>query len=384
MISNENLTKLSYEMSNAFEEINQEYITKMCEHIKSIGELTATDAHILEQLDLMNANIKEINLAIRKQCGISAKQLNAIYQKCGEETYRDLSIYYKYRQIKQVPFSQNVRMQSMVKSVSELTGNAFKNLSKTTVSSKLYKKAVDKAVYAVTSGVTDYKTFMRRTIVKASREGLKVRYASGLERRLDSAVRMNILDGARQVAQGVRMIGGEQFNADGVEIDAHDLCAEDHIDIQGQQMTMEEYEERVENDPDVRPIGELNCQHSMTPIIIGVSTKTYSDEDLEELKEHSRELIDFNGREISRYDASQVMRQIETNVRKQKDILIGAKAMNDTTQVARTKERIDILQNKYSQITKSANLKPRTYRMSVPSRSQKYRNSAIKEYTKKL
>lgn len=37
---------------------------------------------------------------------------------------------------------------------------------------------------------------------------MRVKYASGYTRRLDSAVRMNILEGVRQVNLGIRQITG--------------------------------------------------------------------------------------------------------------------------------------------------------------------------------
>jgi hypothetical protein len=47
--------------------------------------------------------------------------------------------------------------------------------------------------------------------LKKAALGARVEYASGYTRRLDSAVRMNVLDGVRQLNQGVRKITGEQF-----------------------------------------------------------------------------------------------------------------------------------------------------------------------------
>ena len=82
---------------------------------------------------------------------------------------------------------------------------------------------------------------------------MRITYASGRTRRLDSACRMNILEGVRQVNNGIRKEMGNQYGADGVEIDAHGLCAEDHLPYQGKQYTIKAYEKL--NNKLKRPIG---------------------------------------------------------------------------------------------------------------------------------
>lgn len=79
-----------------------------------------------------------------------------------------------------------------------------------------------------------------------SAEGLRVQYPSGLTRRLDSAIRMNVLDGIRAVSQDIMRQVGKEFRADGIEISAHALCAEDHLPYQGTQMSEKEFE-RLQN-----------------------------------------------------------------------------------------------------------------------------------------
>ena len=72
----------------------------------------------------------------------------------------------------------------------------------------------------------------------------KVRYASGLTRRLDTAARQNVLDGFRALMQRTRDETGKAFGADGVEISAHMLCAEDHLPYQGRQFSLEDVYKR--------------------------------------------------------------------------------------------------------------------------------------------
>lgn len=365
MITDKQLTEISYKMSEAFEEINTKYIELMSKHIRDMGKLSATDMHRLQQMARMNANIDEINKLIRKQCNLTLAELHKVYLASGLSVYKDAKIFYDAKGAVQVPFAKNMRIQQYIKSIEQLTANTFENLSRTTVLSKNYQKVVDKSIYAVSSGLEDYQSAIRRALVKAATDGMRVRYASGVTRRLDSAVRMNVLSGVRQVNLGTRMITGEQYGADGYEISAHGLCAEDHLDIQGRQFTLKQFN-NLQNSLK-RPIGELNCQHTAYPIVMGISSPAHTPEELQYMNEYSTEKIDLgNGKQVTRYEASQLMRNIETNIRYGKDAYIAGKASGDDVIVNNAKAKIKRNKELYSSIADKAGLQKRPERMRVP------------------
>lgn len=365
MISSDKITEISYQMSEAFEEINTKYIELMAKHVKEMGKLTATDMHRLQQMAKMNANIDEINKLLRKQCSLTVKQLEALYQASGLSIYEDTAVFYAAKGAIQVPFARNMRIQQYIQSVNRLTASTFENMARTTAISKNYRKLVDTSIYAVSSGVEDYQSAIRRVLVNAATKGMRVEYESGYTRRLDSAVRMNILEGVRQVNLGTRMITGEQFGADGYEISAHGLCAEDHQPVQGKQYTLKQFE-RLQSSLE-RPIGTMNCQHTAYPIVIGISQPAYSDKELDNLKNYSNDTIDLgNGKQVTRYQASQLMRNLETNIRYAKDSYIAAKASGDDVLLSKSKAKIKKDRDRYNSIASQAGLKPRPERMRVP------------------
>ena len=360
-------------MAQAFEEINEEYIELMAKHVKDMGRLSATDMHRLEQMNKMDANISHINKKLRQQCNLTVLQLDKLYKESGLSLYDDMEMFYSAKGVKQVPFEQNRRIQEYIQSVDSLTYGTFENLSRTTAMSENYRKVVDRGVYAVSSGMENYQAAIRKALVKASTDGMRVKYASGYTRRLDSAARMNILSGVRQVNLGIRQITGEQFGADGYEISAHGLCAEDHQPIQGKQFSKKEFNKLQASL--ARPIGTLNCQHTAYPIILGVSQPAYSDSELKDMLDYSNEKITLpNGKIVSRYEASQVMRNIETNIRYAKDSFIAGKASGDDVLMQKAKAKIKKNQEQYKKVCEASGLKPRTERMSVSG----YRNMSIK------
>lgn len=82
-----------------------------------------------------------------------------------------------------------------------------------------------------------------------------------------------------------------------------------------------------------RPYGEWNCHHWRTPIRMGSTPPTYTDERLEQYKQYSLEPVTIttaNGKEItkSRYQWTQQQRKLETAKRQQDDLITAAKAQN--------------------------------------------------------
>ena len=140
-----------------------------------------------------------------------------------------------------VNVKDNLPLQRILRAQARETAGRMTNLSNSTALSGKYRNAVDVAVNAVQSGVEDYGSAIRRVIREAGQSGLRVRengtrvvdYESGRSVRIDTAARMSVLDGVRHLNQSVMEEVGRQFGADGVEIDAHMLCAEDHVPYQG-------------------------------------------------------------------------------------------------------------------------------------------------------
>ena len=89
------------------------------------------------------------------------------------------------------------------------------------------------------------------------------------------------------------------------------------MDIQGKQYTKKEF--RQLNERLERPVGELNCKHFAYPVVIGVSSPSYSRKQLKELRKESTRKIEYEGKTYTAYEATQVQRRLETQIRQQKE-----------------------------------------------------------------
>lgn len=348
--------------------LNDMYLRLMGEHIADIGTLWPSDVHRLQQIRRMNKNLHDIERRIAEVAGQSREEIETLFQKVAQEDARMAG------KILGAPDTVNVKdnlpLQRILRAQARETAGRMTNLANSTALSGKYRNAVDVAVNAVQSGVEDYGSAIRRVIREAGQSGLRVRengtrvvdYESGRSVRIDTAARMSVLDGVRHLNQSIMEEVGRQFGADGVEIDAHMLCAEDHVPYQGGQYSNEEFEQI--QDSLQRPFGEWNCRHSWHPIMMGISPRTYTDEELSEMRRYSTEQIEIDGRTKTRYQWSQEMRRVETRIRQFKDTATLARYSGDDVLRRQCQQQIGILNERYKTLAQGSGLKPeyqRTY-----------------------
>jgi hypothetical protein len=254
----------------------------------------------------------------------------------------------------------------------------MQNYSNTTAVSDTYKKAIDKAILAVSSGVTDYQSATREVVREIGYSGMQVHYESGYHRRLDTAIRQNIIDGTNQIAQNASLMIGEEIGDefDAVEISAHAMSAPDHEPIQGRVFLLEEFNKLQSGEPfsDVdgnhydaikRPVGEWNCKHIAMSFSTAYSKRRYTDKQLREWAAANAKGCTVNGRHYSIYYASQLMREYETEIRRQKDAAVAAKSAGDMKLRRQCQIKINALSRKYNEIASQAGLQPQRQRTSV-------------------
>lgn len=348
--------------------LNDMYLRLMGEHIADIGTLWPSDVHRLQQIRRMNKNLHDIERRIAEVAGQSREEIEALFQKIAQEDVRMAG------KILGAPDTVNVKdnlpLQRILRAQARETAGRMTNLANSTALSGKYRDAVDVAVNAVQSGVEDYGSAIRRVIREAGQSGLRVRengtrvvdYESGRSVRIDTAARMSVLDGVRHLNQSIMEEVGRQFGADGVEIDAHMLCAEDHVPYQGGQYSNEEFEQI--QDSLQRPFGEWNCRHSWHPIMMGISPRTYTDDELSEMRRYSTEQIEIDGRTKTRYQWSQEMRRVETRIRQVKDTATLARYAGDDVLRRQCQQQIGVLNERYTALAQGVGLKPeyqRTY-----------------------
>lgn len=363
MLSERQLEEILQVFRHRAQAVTEEYLIRMGQHLRDIGTLSGSDINRLVELKRMNYNMEQIKRQIAKAAEVPLSEVETIFRQVAESDLRFASKVFGADHTPAI--KDNPALERILKAQAKITKQALANISQTTILSDGYKNAVDVAVQTAQAGVSDYNSAIRRAMKAAARDGLRVQYPnSGLTRRLDSAVRMNVLDGIRAINQDVMRQVGKEFGADGVEISAHALCAEDHLPYQGKQMSNKEFD-RLQNTILDRPLGMWNCRHTWHPILMGISKPAHTPEELADFKRNSREMITIDGLTKSRYEWTQEQRRIETAIRYQKDIAILAKAAGDIVARRECAYMIRELDKYYGKITDAAGLKAQKTRAAV-------------------
>ena len=347
-----------------YHKVIQKYLKMVGRTVLKIGELNQSSINLLIQLRRMGVDVQTIEKELRNATRLTQSDIRKLYKKAAEEANTDARFEYITKGVE----PDNNRWNELVESIWRQTAGTMENLSNTTSISEEYKEVISEAVQAVSMGVTDYNAAIRDSIKRLGGSGIRVEYESGYKRRLDTAVRQNVLDGVRQIQLESQKLIGEEIGADGVEITAHPNSAPDHEPVQGRQFDIENFErmqsaqpfEDVDGNfykPFTRPIREWNCRHFVHYIILGVSKRMYSDEQLEKWKKENREGCDIGGKHYTKYEATQLMRKIETAIRRQKDTAVLAQASGDDVLRRECQSNINKLTKKYNAVADAAGLR---------------------------
>ena len=377
MLSEEIQEKMAEVLVDRIEELNTTIIEEIGRAIKQIGTLSPSQAYKLAQSLKYGASSKKIVKKIAEITNLNQKDVKKILSQVAKTNLEFSKPYFEYRGIDFVPYSENEALKRQVDAIARLTNDRYTNFMSTsafkmtvggkevmTPLSKIYQKTLDRAVLAVSQGKESYQSAMRKVMRELTDNGIRqVDYESGYSRRLDSAVRMNMLDGMRQLSNEMQQELGEQFDANGVEISVHENPAPDHEDIQGLQYSKEDFEKL--NESLDRPISTMNCYHYIFSIILGVNKPQYSKEQLAAMKKRNHKGFTFEGKHYTMYEGTQLQRSIETKIRSLKDRAIGARARGDKDDFSYCKQNIRMLTDKYNNLSQVSGLPTKKQRLSV-------------------
>lgn len=392
MLSVDTIDKLAQPIVIRQEQINAYVLKKIATRIKEIGKLNPSDINSLEQMLRNGSDVREINDMLARMTNLQVRDIKAIIKQAAILDYADVKPFYDYRHLPYIPFEKNTQLQRIQNAIAQQTANNYVNLSRTrafytqnaagkvvpTSITDTYNKAVDKAIQAVTTGQVNFQESMRNMIQELVDSGLQTAdYASGYHRRLDSAVKMNILDGIRQLAIQMQDEIGKQIDADAKEITVVRNPAPDHAPVQGHVFTNDEFDkmQNVSDFQDVngkkfeameRAIGVWNCRHIAYSIILGVEKPNYTEEQLQKiLDENEAGYTTKDGKHFTMYECRQYQRRVETQIRRYKDGQIAAKAAGDMELAQKYQNKIDRKTQEYMLFSNNCGLKAELDRIYV-------------------
>ena len=413
MINEELQEKLLSVFDKKFQDYNTKVLEELGNVIKQFKDLTPSQAYSLAQQLKYNTTVKDLLDELSKISGLSVKDLKVILEKVAKENIGFADVYYKSRGLETPLYSENKVLQRLVSSIYKVSGAEFKNIAKNTGFRLLgdngepllldidetYKYVIDKCVVAISQGKETYQQSMRSTLKQLSDSGVrKIDYANNYSRRIDSSVRMNVMDAVREVSNQSQMLFGEEFDYNAIEVSHHSNSAPDHsnndiengkFDIDGHQFVklnilkeqikngmekeitlkdIDEVNHRVKckgkwyydfdyiNSNLNRPVSTMSCYHYIFSAVLGVSRPQFTDKQLEEDKKKNNDGFEFEGKHYTFYEGEQLLNRIALEIRKNKDTQIMAKSSGDNDLILSSQTKITQLTTKYRQVIKVSGL----------------------------
>lgn len=412
MLSDEVLELVSERLVSRIESTNTYILKQIGSNLDELGKLNYSDAHKLAQILKYGGDYDKIIKKLSEVTNITEKEISEIFDEVAKREYDFAKQFYDYRNIKYLPYNEHSVLKDQVEALKSITQRnaremlnprvlgygtldeatglvSFKGLQQS------YYDLIDEAVLSISQGKESLNEAMARQIKAMGSGGLRVTYDStyinkeGQEvhrtRRLDSAVRTNIKDGIRSLHNELQEEFGKEFGADGVEISVHQNPAPDHQYMQGRQFSKEEYNklqiEGVAKDYEGkeidinttskkgvvfhRPVSQYNCYHYVFSIVLGVSSREYTDEQLQEIIDENNKGFELDGKHYTNYEGTQLQRRLETEIRKAKDTQIMAKESGQLETVEEAQRRITELTKKYKELSSASGLPTKMDRLKV-------------------
>ena len=114
-----------------------------------------------------------------------------------------------------------------------------------------------------------------------------------------------------------------------------------------------------------RPIGEWNCRHTPMSFSTQFSKRKWTDAQLQRMADDNEKGCKIDGKHRTLYEAMQMMRDIETAVRREKDAAVAAQAAGDDALRQECQRNINALVRRYASIAKASGNAEKRQRMTV-------------------
>lgn len=324
------LEKLALPFQKKMSELELRIMTDIVRRIKENGFSTATTDWQITRLQQLGKSEADIRQWIREMMQVTGAELDQIFLDGVYREYYGHDRAYRMSDIAQIPLEENAGLLQLIEAVRQQTSSAFQNMTgsmgfaiRNPVTGKIqysplmefYQNTLDAAVLDIKSGAFDYNTVLKRTVSQMTASGVRwIDYNSGVHNRVDVAARRAVLTGFRQVQGKINEQVAADLKTDSYEVTYHVGARPTHQPWQGRVWTMRQL-------IDVCGLGSVtglhgaNCYHDYNAFIPGVSVRTYTDAQLDQMNAAENTPKEYNGKQYTTYEALQQQRKMETSMR---------------------------------------------------------------------
>lgn len=379
------LDAMPEELAELYRGLEDTLLTEICSRLKLRDELNEVTVQDIRALRSHGIDLNEIKKAIQKTSGISKKKLNALLDGVVE---RNQKYYTDIIDLAHITQPEMLVDTAVVDAIRQQTLDTFRNLTasmgflvdagKTMLSSaRAYQWALDNAAMQIQSGAISYNQAITSAVKQLAQSGLKiVDYESGHRDQIDVAVRRAVMTGINQICAKYTEQSAEYLETPYFEVSAHAGARDkpgpspwsSHKDWQGKVYSIRAgdiypsiYE--VCGFGFVDGLEGANCRHRRFSWVEGVSERTYTDEELSHIDDGLG--CNFDGKTYTAYEATQMQRRVERQIRAQKRLKNAYKAAGLTDDATAANAKLRRLNAKYQGFSKASGLPEQPERLKV-------------------
>lgn len=384
------LDALPEELAELYRALEDTLLDEICSRLKLADQFNEVTVQDIRALRSHGIDLKDIEKAIRKTTGISEKKLKELLDDVvarNQKYYTDL-----------IDLAHITQPDALVSiedtwAIYEQTKQTMRNLTRSMgflvdagrtmlPPARAYQWALDSAVMQIQSGAISYNQAIKSSVQKLA-GGLKVvNYESGHVDHIDVAVRRAVMTGVNQICDQYTNQSAEYLETRYFEVSAHSGARDkpgtspwsSHKEWQGKVYYKSEsgepdplglYDDLVETTGYgyVDGLTGANCRHHKYPFIPSVSERTYTDEQLKHIDDGLG--CTFDGKTYTAYEATQMQRRIERQIRAQKKLRNAYKEAGLSEDATAANIKLRRLNAEYSRFSKAAGLPEQPERTKV-------------------
>lgn len=330
MLKANQLEGASMAFDKVLRNVEMQVMEDIVRRIKINGEITRSADWQINRLYELGMSRRDIEKVIAENLGISKADVDRLYKDIIQKGYSHDEELYRQEGKTQIPFEENQSLQQLISATSEQTSGEINNISRSlgfavrqpdgslkfTEIAEYYQNTLDNAITGIASGVFDYNTVIKRVISEMTNSGLRtVDYSTGWSNRVDVAARRAVMTGLSQLTARVNEDNAAQLGTEYFEVTWHSGARPSHQVWQGRVYSRAELE-TVCGLGTVTGLCGANCYHDYYPFVPGISERTYTDQQLDELNAEENKKVKYNGKEYTKYEALQRQRRLETTMRR--------------------------------------------------------------------
>lgn len=390
MLTGDEIESLPIGLEKLFRGLEKRVMRDIIRRLKAAGEITrSADWQIYRSAELGKA-VDEIKKEIAETLDGGDEEVNRLFDEAAKTSWARDKKLYKSVGKPAVAYKDNETLKQLVAAVKAQTSDELRNITgtlgvatankgriKTVSLTEYFTDTLDNAALDISSGAFDYNTVLKRTVTELVNSGIRtINYDSVSKRpttaRVDVAARRAVMTGVNQLTAKISEDNAKTLGTDMYEVSAHSCCRPEHVEWQGGWYTMAQLKS-VCGYGKVDGLKGANCGHSFDAVIPGVSEPSYTPEELQKMRAEESKKHEYNGKEYTKYEASQRQRRLERTIAARRhavDLLEEGGADEQTIQDARAS--FQAVSQEYTRFSKAMGLPQQRERVGTALAGMKY------------